>query len=195
MDKIIVTVIGKDRPGIIASVSKSLFLMDCNLQNVNQMILQNQFAGFFVVEYPTHLTLEAILNKLEDDLKGQNLKIHADVLDTKVNGSNNFDKGSARATDRADKEIFFITTIGPDKKGLVARFTEIIASYNVNVVNLTAIFKGGDDPTANIMSYQVAVTPDTDQAGLFKSIRTKAQELGLDISIQHKNIFEAINKI
>ncbi|MBF0573858.1 MAG: amino acid-binding protein, partial [Desulfamplus sp.] len=91
MDKIIVTVIGKDRPGIIASVSKSLYIMDCNLQNVNQMILQNQFAGFFVVEHPTNLTLEAILNKLEDDLNGQNLKIHADVLDTKVNGSNTFD--------------------------------------------------------------------------------------------------------
>ncbi|MBF0378391.1 MAG: amino acid-binding protein [Desulfamplus sp.] len=195
MDKIIVTVIGKDRPGIIASVSKSLYLMECNLQNVNQMVLQNQFAGFFVVEHPTCLTLEAILSKLEDDLNGQNLKIHADMLDTKVNGSNNFDKGSISSKDGASEEIFFITTIGPDQKGLVARFTEIIASYNVNVVNLTAIFKGGDDPTANIMSYQVAINPDTDQAGLFKSIRNKAKELGLDISIQHKNIFETINKI
>ncbi len=199
MDKIIITVLGKDRPGIIASVSKSLYLMDCNLQNVNQMILQSQFAGFFVVEHPEHLTLEAILKRLEDDLAGQNLKIHADTLQTQVNGDKNcgYPKTSngGNPKDKKDEEIFFITTIGPDQKGLVARFTEIIASYNVNVVNLTAIFKGGDEPTANIMSYQIAVTPTTDQAGLFRSIRDKAAELGLDISIQHKNIFETINKI
>ncbi|MBF0412225.1 MAG: amino acid-binding protein [Desulfamplus sp.] len=206
MDKIIITVLGKDRPGIIASVSKSLYKMDCNLQNVNQMILQNQFAGFFVVEHPSHLTLDAILKQLEVELVGQSLKIHADILDTQVNssknGSNNansnikaVNKSSVKGNDKSEEEIFFITTIGPDQKGLVARFTEIIASYNVNVVNLTAIFKGGDEPTANIMSYQVAITPDTDQAGLFRSIRQKEAELGLDISIQHKNIFETINKI
>ncbi len=213
MDKIIITVLGKDRPGIIASVSKSLYQMDCNLQNVNQMILQNQFAGFFIVEYPANLTVKAILKHLEYDLAGQNLRIHADVLDTNINVSKNCkseststtgngnvlgqssDKSTAKSGDKSGEEIFFITTIGPDQKGLVARFTEIIASYHVNVANLTAIFKGGDEPTANIMSYQVVVTPDTDQAGLFRSIREKAAELGLDISIQHKNIFEAINKI
>ncbi|MBF0243397.1 MAG: amino acid-binding protein [Desulfamplus sp.] len=193
MDKIIVTVIGKDRPGIIAAVSKSLYLMGCNLQNVNQMILQNQFAGFFVVELPLNLTIEAILKQLEDDLKGLNLKVHADRVED-ANHSNS-DKALKNAKSSNGCDIFFITTIGPDQKGLVARFTEIIASYSVNIVNLTAIFKGGDDPTANIMCYQVEIKPDTDQSGLFKSIRDKASELGLDISIQHKNIFETINKI
>lgn len=184
MNKIIITVFGKDRPGIIASVSKILYQMDCNLQNVNQMILQNQFAGFFIVVHPANLTIEAIHQQLEKELVGQNLTIHADVVETKGNGS------------RIDNDdIFLITTIGPDQKGLVARFTEIISSYNVNITNLTAIFKGGDEPTANIMSYQIAITSDTDQSGLFKSLRHKAEELGLDISIQHKNIFEAINKI
>ncbi|MBF0468539.1 MAG: amino acid-binding protein [Desulfamplus sp.] len=184
MNKIIITVLGKDRPGIIASVSKSLYQMDCNLQNVNQMILQNQFAGFFIVDHPADLAIDNIHHQLEKDLEGQNLKIHADVVENKANGNN-----------KVNEEIFLFTTIGPDQKGLVARFTEIIASYNVNVTNLTAIFKGGDEPTANIMSYQIAITSDTDQAGLFQSLRQKAAELGLDISIQHKNIFETINKI
>jgi len=184
MNKIIITVLGKDRPGIIASVSKSLYQMDCNLQNVNQMILQNQFAGFFIVDHPDSLTIEAISQQLEKDLAGKNLKVHADVVENRGNGNQ-----------KRDEETFLITTIGPDQKGLVARFTEIIASYGVNVSNLTAIFKGGDEPAANIMSYQVAITSDTDQAGLFKSLRQKASELGLDISIQHKNIFKAINKI
>jgi len=45
------------------------------------------------------------------------------------------------------------------------------------------------------MVYEIAVTHTTDQLHLFNALRNKASELGIDISIQHKNIFETINKI
>ena len=94
-----------------------------------------------------------------------------------------------------DSEPFIITTKGPDRKGLVASITEIIARYGVNVTNLQAIFKGGDDPNSNIMIYEVDVPIDIDQRSLYRDLRQKAVELSLEISIQHRNIFEAINRI
>jgi glycine cleavage system transcriptional repressor len=45
------------------------------------------------------------------------------------------------------------------------------------------------------MSYQVSVTPDIDTGLLFDDLRRTAAALDLDIRIQHKNIFDAINKI
>jgi glycine cleavage system transcriptional repressor len=184
MDKLIITVLGKDRPGIIASVTGSLYRLGCNLENVNQMILQNEFAGFFIVEPPGEMTSSGLAEALGRDLNGRGLKVHCDRLDT--NGRDSLpDTG----------ETFLITTIGPDQKGLVARMTEIIAGHRVNVTNLRAVFKGGRDPMRNVMSYEVFITPETDQAGLFAALREKARELGLDISIQHKNIFQTINKI
>jgi glycine cleavage system transcriptional repressor len=45
------------------------------------------------------------------------------------------------------------------------------------------------------MSYQIWVTPDMDTTALFADLRKKADDLGLDIRIQHRNIFDAINKI
>ncbi len=184
MNKLIITVLGKDRPGIIAAVSNSLYLMACNLENVNQMILQNEFAGLFIAEPPPGLTIEEIKKNLDNDLTGTGLKIYVDTLSTDGN-----------VYEESKGETFLLTTIGPDQKGLVARITNIIAGFHVNVTNLTAVFKGGDDPTDNIMTYEVFITPDVDQAGLFKSLRKKAKELSLDISIQHKNIFQTINKI
>ena len=83
----------------------------------------------------------------------------------------------------------------PDQKGLVARFSSIIAEFNANITNLKAVFKGGNDPMANIMSYTVFITENVDQKQLFKKLRKKALELNLYIRIQHKNIFNAINKI
>jgi len=184
MEKLIITVIGRDRPGIIAAVTKSLYKQDCNLENANQMILQNEFAGFFIIEHPADTNIAAIKAKLDKDLEGSGLRIHVDVVESDGNNA-----------EETKGETFLITTIGPDQKGLVARFTEIIARYNVNVTNLRAVFKGGDNPTENIMSYEVYITPNENQAGLFASLREKALELNLDVSIQHKNIFQAINKI
>jgi glycine cleavage system transcriptional repressor len=88
-----------------------------------------------------------------------------------------------------------ITTKGPDRKGLVAAITEIIARYGVNVTNLQAVFKGGDDPNSNIMIYEVDIPAGIDQQGLYTDLRAKATALSLQISIQHRNIFEAINRI
>lgn len=52
MTKYTATVLGRDRPGIISAVSNILYDLDCNLENVNQMILQNEFAGFFYSSTP-----------------------------------------------------------------------------------------------------------------------------------------------
>jgi glycine cleavage system transcriptional repressor len=45
------------------------------------------------------------------------------------------------------------------------------------------------------MIYEVDVPLDMDQQKLRQALQVKAQELELQISIQHKNIFEAINRI
>ncbi|MCG8617348.1 MAG: ACT domain-containing protein [Desulfobacterales bacterium] len=187
MNKLIITVLAKDRPGIIAKVTTDLFELKCNLENVNQMILQGQFAGFFIVEAPAEQTPEAVEAVLKEKTNGNGLTIHVHRLDTPETGNTeaSFDPG----------EIFLITTIGPDQKGLVARFSSIIAAHNGNIVNLKAVFKGGVDPNDNVMSYQVAITKDVDATAMFEALREKAKELNLDIRIQHKNIFDVINKI
>jgi len=182
MNKLIITVLGKDRPGIIARVSQDLFELGCNLENVNQMILQGQFAGFFIAQAPADLPPETVQQTLTRKSNGNGLSIYVRVLDP-------------ADTAAGEGELFMITTIGPDQKGLVAKFSGIIAAHNANIVNLKAVFKGGSDPNANVMIYQVAITPQVDAQGLFTALRDKASELNLDVRIQHKNIFEAINKI
>nr|WDE41620.1 hypothetical protein [uncultured bacterium] len=77
----------------------------------------------------------------------------------------------------------------------MAGITAILAAHRVNVTNLQAVFKGGDDPNANIMIYEVDIPNDADHPVLRKELREKAGALSLDISIQHKRIFEAINRV
>lgn len=94
-----------------------------------------------------------------------------------------------------ESEPFVITTKGPDCQGLVAGISAVIAGHGVNITNLQAVFKGGDEPGDNIMIYEVDIPIDTDQQALYRDLREKAESLKLDISIQHRNIFETINRI
>lgn len=185
MKKIIISVLGEDRPGIIAAVSRILFELDCNIENVSQTNLQSEFAGIFIVSMPDRLTMEDINRALSEPLTPLDLHFH--VKDLKPPRTEDVSPPPS--------EPFVITTIGPDRKGLVANVTEIIARYGVNVTNLQAVFKGGDDPNQNIMIYEVDVPDTIDQKALYSELRAKAAELGLDISIQHRNIFKAINRI
>lgn len=184
MNKFIITVLGKDRPGIISCISSHLYDLDYNLENANQMVLQNQFAGFFIVEPPSGITLDLMQKTLTEKTRDTGLTIHVNTLE-----------GNGKDFDDPDGEIFLITTIGPDQKGLVARFSSIIAEFNTNIVKLKAVFKGGSDPKANVMSYQVSISRDVDAQAMFKALKKKAGQLNLDVRIQHKNIFDVINKI
>ncbi len=184
MNKLMITVLGKDRPGIISHISNLLFELDCNLENVNQMILQRQFAGFFIVEPPAGTNAEKLAGLIREKNGNSGLAVYVNDLDTEPEN-----RGDTAG------EIFLITTIGPDQKGLVAGFSKIIAGFGANIVNLKAVFKGGMDPNSNVMSYQVLITPDVDAAGMFEALKAKASDLNLDIRIQHRNIFDAINKI
>lgn len=184
MEKIIITVLGRDRPGIIAAVSQSLYGRDCNIENVSQMVLQSEFVGLFVITAPDSITLDGIQAGLAQDLCSLSLDVRAKVLTP-----------PQEPAGAPPSEPFLITTFGPDGKGLVARITGILARYDANVTNLKAVFQGGDDPGKNIMVYEVDVPVGADRKALYAALREKAGELGLDISIQHKNIFDTVNKI
>ena len=184
MDKVIITVLGQDKPGIIAAVSESLHRGDCNIENVSQMILQSEFAGLFIVSLPEGSPMEELSRRLGEDLAPLGLDVHMKRMETPDAGA-----------EKPATEPFIITTVGPDAKGLVAAITRIIADHRVNVANLKAVFEGGDNPNRNVMIYEVDIPVDADRDALCTALRARASELWLDISIQHRNIFDAINKI
>ncbi len=184
MKKVIVSILGQDRPGIIAAVSRILFEEDCNIENVNQTILQSEFSGIFLASTPDAMSITALCGQLAKGLKPLGLHVHVKTME------------SRRPDPRfVNSEPFVFTTRGPDRKGLVAAVTEIIARHGVNVTNLQAVFRGGDNPNQNIMIYEVDVPVDTDQQTLYRELREKAAALDLEISIQHRRIFETLNRI
>lgn len=182
--KVVITVLGQDRPGIIARVTRVLFEEGCNVENVSQTILQSEFSGIFIVSIRAELSIDMLYSRLIDQTEDLGLHVYIKPLHP-----------SPAPPNGTEGDPFVITTQGPDRKGLVAAVTAIIAEHGVNVTNLQAVFEGGDDPTRNIMIYEVSIPAHTDRRALADELTRRAEELGLHISIQHRKIFEAINRI
>jgi len=184
MKKYIISVLGEDSPGIIAAVTRVLYDQNFNIEDVSQTILQNQFSCFFIVSGPENVSPRQLIKALQDK---------TEVFDLLFNVRDLGKDAVSHATSAS--EPFVVTTRGPDRKGLVAEITEVFAAHNVNVIQLRAVFRGGDEPGSNIMIYEVDIPVDSDQKELRQELCAKAKELDLKISIQHKNIFEAMNRI
>jgi glycine cleavage system transcriptional repressor len=184
MNKVIISVIGPDKPGIIASIAKALFESGCNIENVSQTILQGEFSGIFIASMDQEVSTAVLQSDLRGKIAPLGQHVHVKQLGQSIKDP--VFEGS---------EPFVITTRGPDRLGLVAYIAGVIARFGVNVTNLQAIFKGGDDPLNNMMIYEVDIprTADTREFGC--ALRRQASELGLDISIQHRKVFESINRV
>ena len=184
MPKAILSILGQDRPGIVAAVSKVLYDQNCNIENVSQTTLQTEFAGIFIVSMPPGLFAETLQQSLAVQMIPLGLDVHITMLEP-----------AKTAVAPPQSEAYIITTKGPDRKGLVAGISEVIARFAGNITNLQAVFKGGDDPGDNIMIYEVDLPSEVDQQVLYQKLKKRASELSLEIDIQHRKIFEAINRI
>jgi len=184
MKNAIITSLTDDRPGVLAAIAASLFRSNCNIIQVSQTILGTEFAGIFIVSMPAAMEENQLKEKIEKDLKGENINIH--VKPIAKPHENNTKKTS---------DPFIVTTFGPDQKGLVAAVTACIAKHNANIANLKAVFNGGDDPKDNVMIYEIDISKASNFKALSDDLNKLCDKYGLEINIQHKLIFDKITKI
>lgn len=76
--KAIVTVLGKDKKGIIAKVSTALFELQTNIEDISQTILQDYFTMIMAVEIENkELSFAQIIEKLHK--LGQELDVQINI--------------------------------------------------------------------------------------------------------------------
>ncbi len=180
-----VAVMGHDRPGIVAGVSRVLFENACNIEALSQTVVLGQFA-MIVVAAPLKGSDAAQLHKdLETLAKAMDLEIHirkvnpAEKLPFPVN----------------DTEHFVITVRGADRPGLVAVVTAILAEQGVNITRLGAEVVPVGQQLDYIQIYEVDIPKQLDFALIQSALRERGAEIGVTVDMQHWNIFRAINQI
>jgi glycine cleavage system transcriptional repressor len=182
LEKIVVSVLGQDRPGIVASVSSILYDHGCNIEDLTQTILQAEFAAILLVDCPA-----SCLNVLQDDLSRA-----LEALDLSV-----FVRAAASTAPQGPKTStpLVVTTSGTDCSGQVARVSEVIKQAGGNIVELKAVRHTETDDARFIMIFEIDFPGSSDQAVFRKNLGDACRGFGLDFSVQHREIFESINRI
>jgi glycine cleavage system transcriptional repressor len=183
MSKTVVFVLGPDRPGIIATVSRTLYEQGCNLEDVSQTCLQGQFVGIFVAAENGREGGEGLLRALCERLDPSGLSVHLRSVP------------ATGAPPAPPGEPFVITTVGPDRPGLVAGISGLLARYAANITNLKAVPRGTREAQEYVTFYEVDIPAGADRQAFRKDLRERARELGLDVNLQHREIFEQVHRV
>lgn len=184
MQKFVLSVLGKDRPGIVARVASTLCSLGCNIEDCSQTILQTEFAGIFIVNNRQTHALGVVERTLVAELAACGLTV--DVKAMAEDGA----AGSVKSS-----TPFVVTTFGPDQIGMIAAISGVLAELLINIVNLKAILRKEVDPEELMTIFEVHVPGGVSQADLKARLLEVSRRYEFDFSIQHRAIFEATNKI
>jgi glycine cleavage system transcriptional repressor len=129
------TLVGQDRPGIVAKVTSALNQGGCNLGEASMMRLGGNFAMMMMVEHEgTAKTLEATVASEAESLS---LRMHVDAI-----------KGELHHHIVPDVRI---TVSGADRAGIVAAVTSALAEAGLNITDLESDVAGTEEKPIYIM--------------------------------------------
>ena len=85
-----------------------------------------------------------------------------------------------------------VTVLGLDKVGITAKVCTVLAETNINILDISQTIVGGYFNM--VMVVDIANMKDTFVATAEK-LQAVGEEMGLEIKIQHTDIFDAMHRI
>jgi glycine cleavage system transcriptional repressor len=184
-DWVVVSVVGSDRPGIVANVSRVLYENHYNIESLSQTVIMGQFAMILIASTQkgkSHERIRSGLSELENRLS---LDIHLKQVGPE-------EMASYRS---GEMEPFVITVRGEDRPGLAYGISEILAEWGINITSLDAKVALLGETLEYIQIFQVDIPKELDFGLIQEKLRQQGEEMGVIVDLQHLEIFRAINQI
>lgn len=168
-----VSVVGKDRTGIVAGVAEVLFRLGCNIADSSCTMLAGEFAMILIVSHPRPFSK----SRLHDELKpaceelGMSLAVrtlHADEV----------------TRQETSDEICMISVYGADQPGIVYRVTSELAALGVNIMDLNTKLIGTPEEPVYVMMLEAAIPEGQTAEGLEALLGDLKKELSVEIGVR-----------
>lgn len=136
MDKwYMLTLVGKDRPGIVAHVTAALYEGGCDLGESSMLRLGDSFTIMMMVKFPGNL--HALQELVAPVAESMGLHLHVDRIEGHLH--------------RHIEPDVHIVVYGADRPGIVAHVTQALAEAGLNIVNLDTDVGGSEAAPIYIM--------------------------------------------
>ncbi|MBN1654903.1 MAG: ACT domain-containing protein [Deltaproteobacteria bacterium] len=177
MPEYILSVVARDRSGIIAEISAALFELGGNILSATQSVLGDYFAMMILCATRAAVDPKDIRDKL-----GERVRSEFDLFVT---------ERQPASIEPMETQTFVITLIGPDRPGILHALTSYLASKQINIDDLRCQTTEGEF----LVICQVSVPNELDLSMLQADLEESGRELQFTAHMQHENVFIATNEL
>lgn len=178
----LITVILKDRVGILRDITDVIYRAGGNLTDVRQNVMAGQFVLNCLVEFGQEIDQQNFKLSLMNSVPENTAQFMATPI-------------SAAALKRAKQPQggrYVAAISGPDKPGRVHKIADFFAARGVNVEDWKHDFS--NPPNALTIGI-VTIPPTADLSKLQTELAAIMSTDGLKASLTHENIFRATNEV
>ncbi|MEM3593346.1 MAG: phosphoserine phosphatase SerB [Candidatus Jordarchaeaceae archaeon] len=176
---VIVTAIGRDRPGLVSTLTNVIAEVNANIVDVEETVLRGLFAMFMIVDIGL-ATVSA--DELKNRLIKKGLEVGLQVtLEPYVEGRR-----------KSEKELALITILGKDRPGIVAKTSTLLGNYNINIEKIRMIARG------EIIAMEMLVDLSDLKIPLERvriELQNLCETLGVGVILQRENVYQKSKKL
>jgi len=174
-------VMSDDHPGIVAAVSNAVESLEGNIDACSQTVLGGYFTVTMIVSLPTPVAAEQLAERVR---RSESTGSTYQVLVREAQPSAGFvpDEPSDR---------FVVTAFGKDQPGIIRRFSQFLASKDINIVDLFGDRTGDEF----VLIGQLEIPARWDIRMLQADLEQMGNEWGFTVKLQHENVFVATNQL
>ena len=173
MARFALSVIGRDRPGIVAGVSGALLQHGANIEDSRMAILGGHFTMMLIVSTPSDVDADALARDV-DEARSQ-LGLGALTLEEVAD-----EHGFARP-----EASHVVTVYGADHPGIVHSVAAALADMGVNVVDVaTHLIEEEGKASIYALMMEVELPHGVDADRLEAGLREVAERERLDLSVR-----------
>ena len=164
VESLAITVVGHDRPGIIARTAEVLSAYGMNLEDSSMTLLRGHFAMTLICAGQTPADeVEQALTAAMDPSLAVTVRAVPDELDSQPVGSS-----------------YVVTVHGADRLGIVARLAGTIAAAGGNITDLTTRLTG----ELYVLLAEVDLPPAADVSALRTALAATSRELSVESTLR-----------
>ncbi|MDI6764419.1 MAG: phosphoserine phosphatase SerB [Thermodesulfobacteriota bacterium] len=179
-DLYVISVIGKDRVGIVSEVTQFLFKKGFNIVDIEQSVIHSQFTMVLLIQ---PLRPRFHLNQLRAGLNPLAQKLEMKITMTPLKEFKGLKLAEA-------KRPYVLTILGTDRAGVVAGFSSVLAKHHCNIDRIKMIARGEFLAMEMWVDLREAHFPL-----LRQDLNETAKGVGMDIIAQPESIFKKRRKV
>jgi glycine cleavage system transcriptional repressor len=172
----VITVMDRDRPGIVAEITEGISELGGNLADLSQTVLCGYFTMILVAGFPEEVSADQV---------GQVLRRRSTAHILVVEGLD------LLSETESSEHVYVLSAIGRNRVGLVAQVSRFCCDHGVNILDLTSHAENGQ----YTMMLQIDLSSIGNVERFEKELAGFGRQSGLTIALQHNDIFRATNEI